>query len=92
MTTERKETIKTWLTWGVRGVIAFSVTIMADALKDMARETKEIKWKLALYEYQIKSLQSENALLKMDIKENNKEDAIQHNAIWQHLAQLKSSP
>lgn len=94
MTAEKKETLKVILLWTYRGILTISVYFIGDmyeSVNTMAKDIRDIKTNMLLYEYQIKSLQAENAILKMDMKDNNKEDAIQHTAIWQHLAQLKTA-
>lgn len=91
MTTERKETLKAILLWTYRGILSISVYFIADmrsSVKNTERDMWDTKINMKLYEYQIKSTQSDVSIIKINQRDHEKEHEKDNTEIWKHFAEI----
>lgn len=88
MAPEKKETIKEWAVWAFRFVTTLSVTIGANAMVEQNKLLRAIQIDNLLNKEAIRQVQADNSMMKMDLKDNIKEDGEQHAALWRYLAEM----
>ena len=82
-----KLTLREGVEWGSRLVIITGIGLVYNQQDTIIKNQAVVNGAIDLYGYQIRGINAEVSMVKLDLKDNTRTDEIERTAIWKYLAQ-----